>query len=127
MHRASLCRTSFTQVETGYRSGSAAALQRLDQPPESGQAARLFGQPLHGEHEVGGVLEAVRVGNVVFVTTRAVAQELRQEAPAPVPSNYRNRLGEIDSFLAPPAPVIVPGPPPGVPPAVPPVGSGDRK
>jgi hypothetical protein len=72
-------------------------------------------------------LKPVRFGNVLFVTSKATAAELRQEATPPPRTTYGNRLGEIDSFLAPPVPGVVPVPPPGVAPAVPPPESGDRR
>ena len=93
------------------------SLQVEDMPLET--AVRLLA-------EMAG-LKAVRVGNVLFVTSKATAAEMRQDAPAPAPSAARNRLGELDSFASPPAPAIAPVPPPTVPPAVPPPDSSDRK
>jgi type II secretory pathway component GspD/PulD (secretin) len=72
-------------------------------------------------------LKPARVGNVLFVTSKAAAAQMRQEAPPPPPKTYEYRRGLIDSFLAPPVPSIVPLPPPGVTPAVPAPESGDRK
>lgn len=86
-------------------------------PPEA--AVRLLS-------EMAG-LKPVRFGNVLFVTTKATAAQMRPDVPAP-PADVSNRTGDISSFLAPPGPppAIPPVPPPHVPPAVLPALGGDR-
>jgi hypothetical protein len=93
------------------------SLRAEDMPLET--AVRLLA-------EMAG-LKTVRIGNVLFVTTKTVAAEMRQDAPPPPPVDRRalERLG--DYIAVPVAPAPSPPPPPGVPPAVPPTESGDRR
>jgi hypothetical protein len=73
-------------------------------------------------------LKPVRVGKVLFVTTKAVALEMRQDAPstlAAIPDSAVTKL-EIVTRIGPPVaapalPVLPPGAPPAVAPPAPPV------
>jgi type II secretory pathway component GspD/PulD (secretin) len=94
------------------------SLQLEDVPLET--AVRLLS-------EMAG-LKPVRVGNVLFVTSKAVAQELRQDAPPPpnpagVPADVLRGVTAIGV----PAPPLNPPAPPGAPaaggPAAPPLPS----
>jgi hypothetical protein len=92
------------------------SLQAEDMPLET--AVRLVS-------EMAG-LKPVRVGNVLFVTSKATAAEMRQDVPKP-PVVPDPKLLELRGFLAPPpAPITAQVPSLAGPAALPPAESGDR-